>query len=84
MHKEHITALHLGGEDAVLVDVLILDIETEARALTVVQKPGTAVASDSFDTAMLAEDEVEIGSWIEEVFDEDVTIFSVVVELARG
>ena len=31
-----------------------------------------------------AEDGVEIGSWIEEVFDEDLAIFSVVVELAGG
>ena len=56
MHKEHIAALHLGGEDAVLVDVLILDVETEAHTLTVVQKPGAVAASDDLDTAMLAKD----------------------------
>jgi len=55
VHKEHVAALHLGGDDPVLRQVLGLDEEADARALAVVQESVAMAAGDDFDTAVLAE-----------------------------
>ena len=53
MHKEHIAAFHLGSDDPILREMLVLDV-VAVTGCTVVQQPVAVASGDDFDAAVFA------------------------------